>query len=331
MGRSVRMIAATAGVVLVIALGASRAAVGALPVGSSAADTSYVVPTQPGPVQTRHAAALLYAEDHPDSAPPGSNDFECRTGPTDPDPVVLVHGSDSDSYIDWAALAPMLAERGACVFTLNYGSDGKPGKYARGDMARSAAEVADFVERVRAATTAAKVDLVGYSQGATVARYYVNRLGGAAVVDRWVGVASPTYGGNMYGIVTLLRLLPRPDRIVEWLTSEAISQQMQGSAFLAALNAGGDTVPGVRYTTIGSRYDEMIQPHSNIALRDPGATNLSVQDLCPENKGGHFNMVYDSFALGLVVRELDPTAPAPVCRPVPLGTGILDMIVVSNS
>ncbi|MFC9516832.1 esterase/lipase family protein [Nocardiaceae bacterium NPDC056970] len=331
MGRAMRMVAANVGVVLAVGVGGVGATAAADPVGSASAVPSYVVPVEPGPVQTRHAAALRYAEEHPDAAPPGSNDFGCRPSPAHPNPVVLVHGSDSDSYTDWAALSPMLADRGACVFALNYGSDGKPGKYARGDMARSAGEVGEFVDRVRASTNASKVDLVGYSQGATVARYFVNRLGGAAVVDRWVGVASPTYGGNMYGIVTLLKLLPRPDRIAEWLTSEAISQQMQGSPFLAALNAGGDTVPGVRYTTIGSRYDEMIQPHGNIALRDPGAKNLLVQDLCAENRGGHFNMVYDPFALALVARELDPAAPAPVCRPVPLGTGILEMIVVSNS
>ncbi|EGD26080.1 triacylglycerol lipase [Prescottella equi ATCC 33707] len=331
MNRTMRMVAATVGVALAGGAGGWGATAAADPIGTATDHPAYVVPVDPGPVQTRHAAALRYAEDHPDTAPPGSNDFTCRPAPAHPNPVVLVHGSDSDSYTDWAALSPMLADRGMCVFTLNYGSDGKPGKYARGDMALSAAEVGAFVDRVRAATAAAKVDLVGYSQGATVARYYVNRLGGSAAVDRWVGVASPTYGGNMYGIVTLLKLVPRPERIVEWLTSEAISQQMQGSPFLAALNAGGDTVPGVRYTTVGSRYDEMIQPHTNIALRDPGATNLLIQDLCAENRGGHFNMVYDPFALGLVVRALDPSAPAPPCRPVPLGTGILDMIVVSNS
>ncbi|WP_415638973.1 esterase/lipase family protein, partial [Prescottella defluvii] len=285
----------------------------------------------PGPVQTRHAAALRYAESHPDSAPPGANDFHCRPAAARPNPVVLVHGSDSDSYSDWAALSPLLAARGFCVFTLNYGADGTLGKYARADIVRSAREVGEFVAQVRGATGAATVDLVGYSQGATVARYFVNRLDGAAAVEHWVGVASPTYGGIMFGLVPLLRLLPKPDRIVEALTSEAISQQMQGSPFLTALNDGGDTVPGPEYTTIGSRFDEMIQPHTNIALRDPGAVNLSVQDLCPENRGGHFNMVYDPFALGLVVRALDPTAPGPTCAPVPLGAGIAEMILESNS
>ncbi|RVW04329.1 esterase/lipase family protein [Rhodococcus xishaensis] len=292
---------------------------------------TYVVPNSPGPVQTRHGAALRYAEQNPDSAPLGANDFDCQPGPRHPNPVVLVHGSDSDAYTDWAALSPMLAAQGFCVFVLNYGSDGKPGKYGRSDMTRSAGEVADFVERVRASTGADQVDLVGYSQGATVTRYFVNRLGGADVVNRWVGIASPTYGGTMFGIVPLLRLLPHSDRIAELLTSKAVSQHMRGSPFLTALNAGGDTVPGVRYTTIASRYDEMIQPYTNIALRGPGAVNLVVQDLCAEDQGGHFSMVYDPFVLGLVVQVLDPSAPSPACVPVPLGYGILDMMIASNS
>jgi len=312
-------------------LAPSAASASPAPPAPSTARPDYVVPVDPGPIQIGHAGALRYAERHPDSAPPGTNDFGCRPDPGHPNPVVLVHGSDSDAYTDWSGLAPMLADRGFCVFAPNYGADGKPGKYARGDMARSATELADFVRKVRASTGAAEVDLVGYSQGATVARYFVNRLGGADVVGRWIGIASPTYGGVMYGIVPLLRLLPDPDRIAEGLTSTAISQQMQGSPFLVALNAGGDTVPGVAYTTIGSRYDEMIQPHTNIALRDRGATNILVQDLCPENRGGHFNMVYDPFSLGLAVRELDPSAPAPVCAPVPLGSGVAGMIVESNS
>ncbi|MCL2534357.1 MAG: alpha/beta fold hydrolase [Nocardiaceae bacterium] len=316
-------------------LGSFGTIAAAIPVDSGSSSESgaatYVVPTAPGPVQGRHAAALRYAEQHPDSAPPGANDFGCRPRPDHPNPVVLVHGSDSDAYTDWSALSPNLAARGVCVFAPNYGADGKPGKYARGDMARSAGELAEFVSRVRASTGAAEVDLVGYSQGATVARYFVNRLGGADVVGRWVGLASPTYGGQMFGLVPALRLLPYPDRIAEALTSEAISQQMQGSSFLTALNAGGDTVPGVEYTTIGSRYDEMIQPYTNIALRDAGATNILVQELCPENAGGHFNMVYDPFALGLVARVLDPSAPAPGCEPVPLGSGIAEMIYESNS
>mgnify|MGYP003292275240 CR=1 FL=1 len=71
--------------------------------------------------------------------------------------------------------------------------------YGTGEIRVSAAQFGEFVERVRAETGATEVDVVGYSQGAVVTRYYINKLGGAHVVDRWVGVASglPGTGSNL--------------------------------------------------------------------------------------------------------------------------------------
>ncbi|MGW0176036.1 esterase/lipase family protein [Rhodococcus sp. NPDC003322] len=283
-------------------------------------------PTVPGPVQTTHAAAADYADAHPGSVPPGTNDFGCLPTDRHPNPVILAHGSDSNSYSDWAAIAPRLKADGYCVFAVNYG--GAPGADTFGteDMYLSADQVAEFVHRVRGATGAEKVDLVGFSQGATVTRYFVNKLGGAAVVDRWVGVASPSYGGIFYGLVPVADAVPGGRQVVSLFTTTAVEQQAQGSDFLAGLNGGSDTVPGVQYTTIGTRYDEMIQPYTNIALRGAGATNILIQDMCPQNKTGHMNMVYDAFTVGLVRQALDPAAPAPACVPVPLGTGMIGMI-----
>jgi hypothetical protein len=97
------------------------------------------------------------------------------------------------------------------------------------------------------------------------------------------------------------------------------------------LNAGGDTVPGVRYTTVGSRVDEVIQPFGNIGLRGPGAHNIVLQDRCPVDFTGHFHMVYDPYVVQLLFEILDPEhAPEPVCVPVPLGTGIPQVIIGGN-
>ena len=111
----------------------------------------------------------------------------------------------------------------------------------------------------------------------------------------------------------------------------ALPQLIAGSDFLARLNAAGDTRPGVAYTTITTRFDEMIQPHTNEFLRGPGAVNHVIQDLCPANMIGHMNLPYDQFTQDLIIATLDPSAPAPVCRPVALGTGILELMIVSNS
>ncbi|MFC4373647.1 esterase/lipase family protein [Nocardia halotolerans] len=291
-----------------------------------------VVPTDPGPVQTDHLAAARYIKDNPDAVPLGVNDFECTPTAGHPRPVILVHGTDSSAYSDYAGIGPRLVSAGFCVFALNYG--GAPGAdtYGTEDMRVSFAQLAAFVENVRTATGAAKVDLVGFSQGANVSRYYVNKLGGAAKVGTWVGLASPSYGGVMYGLVPVGQAVPGMMDVYAKVTSKAAVQQAQGEPIMVELNAGGDTVPGVRYVTVGSRVDEMIQPFENIALHGPGAQNLVLQDLCADNLTGHFNLVYDPFVQQLLLNVLDPQrAVPPVCEPVALGTGIPQVIIAGNS
>ena len=290
------------------------------------------IPVLPGPIQTVHGYAATYERQNPDSAPLGANDFECRPSASHPRPVVLLHGTDSSAYNDFAAISPRLRDAGFCVFALNYGGDPGASTFGTQDIRLSGPQVADFVATVLERTGAASVDIVGYSQGATVGRYYINKLGGSANVTQWIGIASPTYGGTFYGAGTVATAVPG---LVDALTptlSIAVVQQMAGASFLTELNAGGDTVPGVSYTTIGSRVDEIIQPFENIALRGPGATNIVVQDLCPVDFAGHFQLVYDPFAIQLVLNALDPAqTKIPPCQFVPPGTGMPEVIASAHS
>ncbi|GAB4585312.1 alpha/beta fold hydrolase [Nocardia sp. IFM 10818] len=290
------------------------------------------IPRYPGPPQPDHLGAKRFLEEHPDAVPMGVNDFGCRPGVDHPRPVILAHGTDSTAYSDYSVIGPQLVAAGFCVFAVNYG--GKPGDdtYGTQDIWTSSAQIGVFVEQVLAATGAAQVDLVGFSQGANVTRYWINKLGGAPKVGQWVGIASPSYGGVLYGLVPVAEEHPIIFDIAELVSSVAAVQQAAGSPFMLALNAGGDTVPGVRYTTIGSRVDEMIQPFGNIALRGPGAVNLVLQDLCPINLTGHFHMVYDRLVQQVVLNTLDPAhARRPVCEYVPLGTGIAETLEAGQS
>ncbi|MFR9750187.1 esterase/lipase family protein [Nocardia sp. 004] len=289
------------------------------------------IPMNPGPPQSDHLAAARYQKTHPDVAPIGTNDFDCVPSAEHPRPVVLAHGTDSTAYSDWSAIAPRLTAAGFCVFALNYGGSPGADSYGTEDLVLSAHQVGAFVDQVLAATGATKADLVGFSQGAVVTRYYVNKLGGAPEVEQWVGLASPSYGGVMYGLVPIAEAIPGALPAFARVTSLAAVQQAEGSPIMLDLNAGGDTVPGVRYVTIGSRVDEMIQPFENIALHGPGARNLVLQDMCPADLTGHFHMVYDPFVQELLLTVLDPSSPAPVCRPVPLGTGIPEVVIAGNS
>jgi triacylglycerol lipase len=306
--------------------------VGAPAPAQSSGYPSAVVPMQPGPPQPEHLGASRYQKLHPHAAPSGANDFGCRPSAERPRPVILAHGTDATAYSDWSAIGPQLSQAGFCVFALDYG--GKPGATSFGteDLWISSHQISEFVDRVLAATRARQVDLVGFSQGANVTRYYINKLGGAPKVRRWVGLASPTYGGVMFGLVPLADALPGLWPYYRDFTSLAAVEQAQGAPFMRELNAGGDTVPGVEYTTIGSRVDEMIQPFANIALRGPGAHNLVLQDLCPADLTGHFHMVYDPYVQQLLRNVLDPRNAHPAeCREVPLGEGIPDVVLGAHS
>ncbi|SNT02027.1 esterase/lipase family protein [Rhodococcoides kyotonense] len=299
--------------------------------GAGVASAAPVVPTIPGPPQSNHADAIRYSEQHPGATPPGVNDFDCVPSPEHPNPVVLVHGTDATAYADWAGFGPVLQAQGYCAYALNYGLSPDGTTYGYSDIRGSAEELSEFTEQVRASTGAEKVDIVGYSQGAAVSRYYTNELGGAAVVDKWIGIASPTYGGTAYGFSPAVQSVPGGTTLVSSEFGPALVQLLQGSEFLTQLNAHGDTVPGVQYTSIATRVDETIQPYTNALFHDPNVNNVVVQDVCPENNVAHFTITYDPTALGLALAALDPDAGiVPYCGPVPLGAGILDVIIASN-
>ncbi|OZD08060.1 lipase [Rhodococcus sp. 06-235-1A] len=298
------------------------------------APTAHSAPLMPiaaAPEQPDHADAIRYAATNRDAAPPGANDMSCVPSAVHPNPVVLVHGTDATAYSDWAGFSPILRAAGFCVFAINYGAspDGTTNGY--GVIEDSAAQLKSMTTSILEATGAAAVDLVGYSQGAAVARYFVNRLGGSSVVGRWVGIASPTYGGTMYGVAPVVQAVPGATGVVAGEFGPGLAQLMAGSSFLDRLNAGGDTVPGVEYTSIATRVDEVIQPYTNALLRDPGAHNIVVQDLCPDTEVAHFTFTYDPTALRLALNALDPAnARPPSCVPVPLGSGILDVVLASH-
>jgi triacylglycerol esterase/lipase EstA (alpha/beta hydrolase family) len=261
---------------------------------------------------------LGYAQASPSASPPGANDFSCKPSKAHPRPVVLVHGTFADMSDSWQALSPLLYNHGYCVFALNYGSyegSGEAGIYATGDIAQSAEELASFIARVRAATGASKVDLVGHSQGGMMPRYYLRFLGGAEYVHALVGLAPSNHGTTLDGLFTLANLLGAGSFF--GFHCPACEQQEAGSAFLATLNAGKETVAGVRYTVIQSANDEVVTPYTSAFLAGRNVTNILLQDQCLLDQGEHLSMPYDHIADADVLTALDPAHPqTPSCTPV---------------
>ncbi|MFD0428651.1 alpha/beta fold hydrolase [Streptomyces zhihengii] len=129
--------------------------------------------------------------------------------PGPPRPVVLVHGTFGNSVDNWLVLAPYLVKRGYCVFSLDYGQlPGVPFFHGLGPVEESAAQLDAFVARVRGATGAAEVDIVGHSQGGMMPRHYLKFLGGAAEVNALVGIAPSNHGTTLGGLTRLLPYFP---------------------------------------------------------------------------------------------------------------------------
>ena len=239
----------------------------------------------------------------------GANDFSCRPGQAHPFPVVLVHGTFANAS-SWSVLSPQLANAGYCVFALNYGCQALgPLVCATGPIEESAGQLSTFVNRVLAATGASRVDLVGHSQGGMMPRFYLKFLGGAAKVHRLVGLAPSNHGTTLNGLQNLAAALSGVTNC------DACTQQLAGSAFLANLNAGGDTVPGVQYTVIETRFDEVVTPFTSAFLSGSAVTNILLQNSCAVDLTGHVSIVSDPNAIGWVMRALDSTVPAPACTP----------------
>ncbi|MFD4180137.1 esterase/lipase family protein [Rhodococcus sp. NPDC058514] len=285
------------------------------------------------PVDYNFFAGVPHELSNPGGSLPGSNDWSCKPSAAHPNPVVLVHGTSGGAQTNWGAMVPPLANAGYCVYALNYGALDVPAPLsAMGGMRpipESAGQLAAFVDRVRGATGAERVDLVSHSQGSIVGNYFVKRLDGARKVDKFVSIAGPWQGG--WGDqMDLWRGLGRqlgvePDVLDEMVSGGvclACSQLIGGSAFMRELNADGVYAPGVSYTNIATVFDEIAYPYTSGLVAAPNAVNIVVQDGCPADFSEHLAIAGSPRTAGFVLNALDPAHQRPVvCEFVPPVTG----------
>lgn len=265
-------------------------------------------PPAPGKLPVLYS--ILSAKDglDPSKPPAGANDFGCRSR-QHPTPVVLVHGTFANQALNWSTLSPLLKNEGYCVFTFNYGGPPLLGLiYGLRDVRTSAAELSTFVDRVLAATGSRKVDIVGHSQGGLLPRYYTNFLDGAGKVRNVVALAPSSHGTTFLGLVDLAHRYGYSAALDAFLAPLCMScvQQQAGSELMAQMASRPDTVPGVRYTVISSRYDELVTPYRSQFLDGPNVRNITIQDICPLDFDGHAGIAFDHVALREVLNALDP-------------------------
>ncbi|MEU1089182.1 alpha/beta fold hydrolase [Streptomyces sp. NPDC005892] len=242
----------------------------------------------------------------------GWNDYTCKPSAAHPRPVVLVHGTFGNSVDNWLVLAPYLVARGYCVFSLDYGQlSGVPVFNGLGPIDRSAAQLGTFVDKVLAATGKSKADLVGHSQGGMMPNYYLKFLGGAAKVNALVALAPDNHGTTLLGLTNLLPYFPSAGPLLNAATP-GLADQVAGSPFVTKLNSVPDTVAGVNYTVIATRYDEVVTPYRTQYLSGPNVRNVLLQDLCAVDVSEHVAIgTVDKIAFHEVANALDPAHATP--------------------
>jgi triacylglycerol lipase len=231
------------------------------------------------------------------SAAGAYNDFDCEPTRSRPLPVVLVHGTFASADLNWGYIAPKLVDAGYCVFALDYGV--RNGVGATGDIRRSAAELRTYVNRVRRATGAKRVQIVGHSQGGMMPRYYLRFLGGARYVEELVAMSPSNHG-------------TKTAEGVSFDACPACAQQATNSTFLRKLNRGRDVEKGVDYTVIQTRHDDTIVPYTSAFLSGPRAqvTNVLLQRACPRNDSTHVTVAVDPVVVQWIRNALERSGPA---------------------
>jgi pimeloyl-ACP methyl ester carboxylesterase len=196
-------------------------------------------------------------------------------------PIVLVHGYGHNRS-GWFVLEHALRQAGFHrITTLNYNP-------LRQDVPAIAARLKDHVDLVRSVSGSEKVHVIGHSLGGVVLRWYVQELGGDAVVGTAVTVATPHEG-------TVAALLLAP-------LGQAAKQLLPGSSVIRQLDEGA-APSSVRWVAYYSNIDLLVQPSRSARLDHPalGAANILVKD------HGHLSILLSRHLATSVIEQLEDT------------------------
>jgi triacylglycerol lipase len=155
----------------------------------------------------------------------------------DRNPVLLVHGIIDSSRV-FAKMSAYLRNWGWIVHTIDLvPNDGSV------CLSLLAQQVKDYINGNF--TVAQKLDLVGFSMGGLVSRYYLQRLEGIKKVQRFISISAPNNGTFM------AYLLP----------SLGITQMRPNSNFIQNLNQDAqELLSKLNFSVISTPFDLMILP-----------------------------------------------------------------------
>jgi triacylglycerol lipase len=157
-------------------------------------------------------------------------------------PVLLVHGVTDTSH-KMRKIASHLRDLGWQVYDIDLIPSNGDAK-----LEILAQQVADLVSRTFA--THQHIDLVGFSMGGLVCRYYLQRLGGLDRVQRFISISTP-HQGTLAAYFSL-----RPGCI----------QMRPGHKFMTDLGRDVESLNRLNFTSLWTPFDLIILPPSSSQL-----------------------------------------------------------------
>ncbi|PWN46886.1 alpha/beta-hydrolase [Violaceomyces palustris] len=238
----------------------------------------------------------------------GINDFSCKSS-TQPVPVVLLHGLGATYYEDLNGLQAFLATKGFCTFAITYGAyDGFPFVGGFKAIDESSKQLADYIAEVVSKTGSSKVDLVGHSEGGFQTLYVPKFTSARNSIRKAFSIAPPSHGttfGNLFTLARAFGVSEEVNGVLSTFGCKACNDLQIGGDAVTKLNQGPITQPGIQYTVLTSKYDEMVTPAPEASfIQEDGVRNLLVQDFCPLDPVGHLSEAYDLNVWNLVLNEL---------------------------
>ena len=260
----------------------------ALTTGPVTADEHYAPTDRPGPALQVPADAL-------------DDSLTCTEEPTDGTgpAVLLVHGTNLtyEDNFGWNYL-PALQQLGrlACGVDLPV--------YGMHDI-QVAAEYVVHAIRTVADRSGAPIQVVGFSQGGMIPRWALRWWPDTRpLVEEVVGLAPSNHGTATASATCSDQCYP------------AYWQQRLEAAFIAALNSHTETFEAIEYTSVYTRYDEIVQPNlddtgSSSLDGDGNVTNVATQDVCPNNTAEHLALgSYDPVGYAIAIDAIENPGPA---------------------
>jgi triacylglycerol lipase len=204
--------------------------------------------------------------------------------PTDRHPVILVHGLWDTEHV-FKQLRSHLEAQGWEVYSLSL---------LPSNGSAPLEVLAHQLERYIAKTFSPDqtLDLVGYSMGGIVSRYYLQRLGGIDRVARFITLSAP-HNGTLSAQFSSLK---------------GCKQMRRNHPFIQDLNQDLHQLEQVQFTSLWTPYDAIILPSTSSILPVGRAERLNVSL--------HKFMVSDRRSLAAISRALaEPLRPAPLKHP----------------